>query len=54
MFSGHDVRHADGRRLQRLGIQPHIKVEATIRGIRENRDEILETALKYLQGNITK
>ena len=32
-FSGYDVRHADGRQLQRLGIQPHIKVEPTISGI---------------------
>jgi Peptidase family S41 len=48
-FSGHDVRHADGRQLQRLGIQPHIKVEPTKRGIIEGRDEVLETAVKYLQ-----
>jgi hypothetical protein len=26
-FTGHDVRHADGRQLQRFGIQPHIKAE---------------------------
>ena len=28
-FSGHDVRHPDGRQLQRIGIQPHIHVEPT-------------------------
>jgi C-terminal processing protease CtpA/Prc len=50
-FSGHDVRHADGRQLQRLGIQPHIKVKPTLRGLRENRDEILEAAIKFLQEN---
>ena len=50
-FSGHDIRHADGRQLQRLGIQPHVKVAPTIRGIVEGRDEILEAAVKYLQKN---
>lgn len=54
-FSGHDVRHADGRQLQRLGIQPHIKVAPTIRGLLiENRDEILEAAIKFLQSNVKK
>lgn len=48
-FSGHDVRHADGRQLQRLGIQPHIKAEPTIRGIIEQRDEILEAAIAHLK-----
>lgn len=48
-FSGHDIRHADGRQLQRLGIQPHVKVAPTIRGIVEGRDEILEASVKYLQ-----
>jgi C-terminal processing protease CtpA/Prc len=47
-FSGHDVRHADGRQLQRVGIQPTIRVAPTIRGIVEGRDEILERAIKYL------
>ena len=49
-FSGHDVRHADGRQLQRVGIQPTIKVAPTIRGLVDGRDEILEAAVKYLQG----
>jgi C-terminal processing protease CtpA/Prc len=48
-FSGHDVRHADGRQLQRLGIQPTIRVAPTIRGLIEGRDEILEAAIKYLR-----
>ena len=52
-FSGHDVRHADGRQLQRVGIQPTIKVAPTIRGTIEGRDEILERAIKYL-GETTK
>ena len=48
-FSGHDVRHADGRQLQRLGIQPHVRVAPTIRGLIEGRDEILDAAIKHLQ-----
>lgn len=48
MFSGHDVRHADGRQLQRVGIQPHIEVHPTIAGIREGRDEVLDAAVAFL------
>jgi C-terminal processing protease CtpA/Prc len=53
-FSGHDVRHADGRQLQRVGIQPHIKVEPTPKGIVEGRDEVLEAAVKYLDSALKK
>jgi C-terminal processing protease CtpA/Prc len=48
-FSGHDVRHADGRQLQRVGIQPDIRVDPTIEGIRQGRDEVLERAISYLK-----
>ena len=47
-FTGHNVRHADGRQLQRVGIQPTIRVAPTIRGLIEGRDEVLERAVKYL------
>jgi C-terminal processing protease CtpA/Prc len=47
-FSGHDVRHADGRQLQRVGLVPHIEVRPTIKGIRDGRDEVLERARKFL------
>jgi len=53
-FSGHDVRHADGRQLQRVGIQPTIKVAPTIRGLIDGRDEILEAAVKFLSGSVSK
>ena len=53
-FSGHDVRHADGRQLQRVGIQPTIRVAPTIRGLVDGRDEILEAAVKYLQSKVSK
>jgi C-terminal processing protease CtpA/Prc len=48
-FSGHDVRHADGRQLQRTGLVPDIPVRPTIAGIRAGRDEVLERALAYLR-----
>lgn len=47
-FTGHDVRHADGRQLQRIGLEPHVPVRPTLAGIRAGRDEVLERALKFL------
>ena len=32
-FSGHAVRHADGRQLQRLGLQPDVPARPTIAGV---------------------
>jgi C-terminal processing protease CtpA/Prc len=54
IFTGHDVRHADGRQLQRVGLQPDIPVEPTIAGIRSGRDEVLERAVRYLTGTSPK
>ncbi|HEY0511600.1 MAG TPA: S41 family peptidase [Thermoanaerobaculia bacterium] len=48
-FTGHDVRHADGRQLQRIGLVPDVRVAPTIQGIREGRDEILDRAVRYLE-----
>ncbi|MBS1812236.1 MAG: hypothetical protein JST84_28990 [Acidobacteria bacterium] len=53
-FTGGDVRHIDGRQLQRVGIQPHIKVEPTPQGIREERDEVLEAGIRYLDSTLKK
>ncbi len=53
-FTGHNVRHADGRQLQRVGIQPTVRVAPTIRGMIDGRDEILEAAVKYLRDNLKK
>lgn len=47
-FSGHDVRHADGRQLQKVGLQPKIYVKPTIKGIQAGKDEVLDAAIKYL------
>ncbi len=48
-FSGHDVRHADGRPLQRIGIQPDIKVVPTVKGLLAGKDEVLEAAVEFLK-----
>ncbi|MFL6258058.1 MAG: S41 family peptidase [Pyrinomonadaceae bacterium] len=53
-FTGHNVRHADGRQLQRIGIQPTIKVAPTIGGVVAGRDEILEAAINHLQVSLKK
>lgn len=53
-FTGHDVRHADGRQLQRVGIQPHITVEMTPKSIADGRDEVLDAAVKHLDGAFRK
>ncbi|MBO0929427.1 S41 family peptidase [Fibrella aquatilis] len=47
-FSGHDVRHADGRQLQQVGLQPKILVRPTLSGIRAGKDEVLDRAVQYL------
>lgn len=47
-FSGHDVRHADGRALQQVGLQPNIRIKPTINGIRAGKDEVLNRAVQYL------
>jgi len=48
-FTGHDVRHADGRQLQRRGLQPDVVVRPTVAGVRAGRDEVLERALALLK-----
>jgi C-terminal processing protease CtpA/Prc len=48
-FSGHEVRHADGRQLQRIGLVPEVMVRPSVSGIRQGRDEVLERAMAYLR-----
>lgn len=47
-LSGEDIRHANGGKLQRTGLQPNVNAAPTIAGIRAGRDEVLEKALDYL------
>jgi C-terminal processing protease CtpA/Prc len=47
-FSGQAVWHADGRQLQRLGLQPDVEAHPTLAGIRAGKDEVLDKALEYV------
>jgi C-terminal processing protease CtpA/Prc len=49
IFSGAEIRHANGAQLQCLGIQPHLQVRPTLEGLRAGRDEVLEAALRLLE-----
>jgi len=48
-FTGQGVRHADGRQLQRVGLQPHLFAHRTVAGLRAGKDEVLERALQFIQ-----
>lgn len=50
LFSGAEIRHANGAQLQCLGIQPHLQVRPTLQGLQAGRDEVLEAALRLLEG----
>lgn len=49
MFSGLGAFYPDGRETQRIGIVPDIEVKPTVKGITENRDEVLERALEFIK-----
>ncbi|HEV7785091.1 MAG TPA: S41 family peptidase, partial [Thermoanaerobaculia bacterium] len=53
-FSGHEVRHADGRQLQRIGLVPDVLVAPTLRGVREGRDEVLERGIEVLKRELAQ
>ena len=48
LFTGANISHADGRQLQRVGIQPQILVRPTSKGLSDGHDEVLERALTFL------
>jgi hypothetical protein len=48
-FSGQDVRHGDGRQLQRLGLQPDVVARPTIAGMARGEDEVLAAARNWLK-----
>ncbi len=45
-FSGQSVSHPDGTPLQRVGIQPDVRVAPTLRGVRSGEDELLAAGLR--------
>ncbi|WP_240360671.1 S41 family peptidase [Pyxidicoccus caerfyrddinensis] len=48
-FTGQQVRHGDGRQLQRKGLEPHVKLRPTVAGLQAGRDELLERAVQLLR-----
>jgi C-terminal processing protease CtpA/Prc len=50
MISGLGVFYPDKKPTQRVGIIPDVEVKPTIAGIRANRDEVLEEALRRILG----
>ena len=50
MISGIGVYYPNGKETQRIGIIPDIELKPTIQGIRERRDELMEKAMKVING----
>ncbi len=50
-FSGKGVYYPDGTETQRIGIKRDIKVKATIAGIQQGKDEVLERAIEFIETN---
>ena len=48
-ISGIGVYYPDGTQTQRIGIVPDIKVEPTINGIKQGKDEVLEKAIEIIE-----
>lgn len=49
-ISGIGVFYPDGRETQRIGIVPDIEVKTTLEGVKQEKDEVLETALEVAHG----
>lgn len=47
-YSTQDIRHGNGGKLQRLGIQPNVPAPTTAKGLRAGKDEPLDAALAHL------
>lgn len=47
-FSGKGVYYPNGKETQRIGIERDIEVKATIAGIQQGKDEILERAIEFI------
>jgi C-terminal processing protease CtpA/Prc len=49
-FTGMEVKFADGRQLQRRGVQPDIEVFPTLEAVALGRDLVIERAIEFLKG----
>jgi C-terminal processing protease CtpA/Prc len=48
MISGIGVYYPDGKETQRIGMIPDIVIKPTIKGIKQDRDELLEKAIELI------
>jgi C-terminal processing protease CtpA/Prc len=48
MISGIGVYYPDGKETQQIGIIPDIMIKPTIKGIKQDRDELLEKAIELI------
>ena len=48
MISGIGIYYPDGSETQRVGIVPDIKIEPTVEGIKNGKDEVLEKAIEVI------
>lgn len=49
-ISGIGIFYPDGRQTQRVGIIPDIHISPTIKGVTEDRDELIEKAIEIIDG----
>jgi C-terminal processing protease CtpA/Prc len=49
MISGIGIYYPDGTQTQRIGIVPDVKVEPTINGIKQGKDEVLNKAIEIIE-----
>jgi C-terminal processing protease CtpA/Prc len=49
VYTGMEVKHADGRQLQVVGITPDVPVSPTLAGLRAGKDEVLDKAVSVLK-----
>lgn len=47
-ISGLGIYYPDGKETQRVGIIPDIAIKATIKGFQNNKDELLDKAIEYI------
>jgi carboxyl-terminal processing protease len=50
-FTGLGIYYPDGTPTQRIGIVPDIVSRPTVAGIQQGRDEVLETAIQFIENN---
>ena len=48
-FSGLEVLYPDGSQTQQTGIRVNIKIEPTLAGLRQGKDEVLQRAIQFIE-----